>query len=196
MSSDYAPPQLSLDVLRKILSREYAKVFSDPSGRPKAAIHVYEELVANGQQELADIMMYFHAVTGAIPPPMPDRPNITYNISGSTIGSATFSSQVGSINSSVNVVAQQPGGIEFADALKALTDAVLKSTDLGESDKREALDALELVGKQAEEPPEKRKSGILKPVLESIPKLLSTASTAISVWHSVAPPILKFFGYA
>jgi len=195
MSSDYAPPEFSLDALRKILSREYTKVLADPSGRPKAAIHIYEELVASRQDELADLLMYYHSVTGAIPPPMSDRPNITYNISGSTIGSATFSSQVGSINSSVNAVSQQPGGIDFAAALKSLTDVVLKSNELAETEKREALDALELVGKQAEEPPEKRKSGVLKPVLDSIPKLLSTASTAINVWHSVGPHILEFFGY-
>lgn len=185
---------LSLESARIILSREYARISNNPSGRSGAVTRVYEELVASGQQELADLLMYFHAVTDAIPPPMSDRPNITYNITGSTIGSATFSSQVGAITTSMNVVAQQPGGADFAKAIKALTEAVIGARDISEAQKAETLDALELVGREAEQPPEKRKLGVLKPVLDSIPKLLSSASTAIGIWNELGPHILKFFG--
>lgn len=186
---------LSLDVVRVILSREYADISADPAAKPKAVLHVYNKLVESGQQEIADLLMYFHAMTGAVQPPMSDRPNITYNISSSTIGSATFSSQVGSITTSMNSVALQPGGMDFAGALKALTDAVLSATDLQEMQKKEAMDALEFIGKEAEETPEKRRLGILRPVVESIPKVLSSASAAITAWHTVGPHVLKFFGF-
>jgi hypothetical protein len=61
--------------------------------------------------------------------------------------------------------------------------------------KKEAMDALEFIGKEAEETPEKRRLGILRPVVESIPKVLSSASAAITAWHTVGPHVLKFFGF-
>jgi hypothetical protein len=187
-------PELSIEHARATVTKEYARVLANPATKQKMLLNIYNELVAEGQQEMADFLMTFHAMTGAIQPPMQDRPNITYNITGSNFGTAAFDSQVGSINTSMNVVAQQQNGETFAKALQELTKAVLASNDLQDAQKKEALDAFELVGKQAEEPAEKRKLGILKPVLESIPRILAAASALSTLWQTYGHDITRFFG--
>ncbi|HEX3683411.1 MAG TPA: hypothetical protein VHU83_12820 [Bryobacteraceae bacterium] len=189
-----AAPELSIEHARATVTKEYARVLANPATKQQMLLNIYNELIAQGQQEMADFLMTFHAMTGAIQLPMQDRPNITYNITGSNFGTAAFDSQVGSINTSMNVVGRQQDGQAFAGALQELTKAVLGSPDLQDVQKKEVLDAFELVGKQAEEPPEKRRLGILKPVLESIPKSLSSASALLNLWHTFGPHITGFFG--
>jgi hypothetical protein len=84
---------------------------------------------------------------------------------------------------------------DFSTALKQLTEAVVNSPELNDQQKKEALDALSFVGKQAEEPAQKRQTGVLKPVLEAIPKILSSASALVTLWHTAGPHIGAFFGF-
>jgi hypothetical protein len=84
--------------------------------------------------------------------------------------------------------------VVHATALTRLTQAVVDSPELNDQQKKETLDALSFVGKQGEEPPDKRQTGVLKPVLEAIPKVLSSASALVTLWHTFGPHILAFFG--
>ncbi len=127
---------------------------------------------------------------------MNQQPNITYNFNNSPIAMANFGTQIGNISASLTAIgSNDQKSKDFTTALKQLTEAVVNSTDLNEEQKKEALDALAFVGKQGEEQPEKRQTGVLKPVLESIPKILSAGSTLVSLWEKFGHHITAFFGF-
>jgi hypothetical protein len=112
----------------------------------------------------------------------------------SQIANANFGSQIGTITASLSAVAPRgKAGQEFATALKTITEGVVNSDELDEQQKKSILEALELVGQEAEAPPDKRRRCVFEPVLESLPKLLSSASALVNLWHAFVPHIIGFF---
>jgi len=158
-----------------------------------AQLAIYNRLRDAGQIDVAELLMIHERMSMANDPS--SKPSVTIHVKDSTVGNIVFDSVVTSINASVTALAQKDAsGAEFANALKELTDAVTSTSELRSDQKKGVLDALELVGKQAEESPNNRKMTILGPVLDSIPKLLSSAASLVSLWHNLGPQILAFFG--
>lgn len=160
--------------------------------RNKLKLQIYDYLKKNGMSDFAELLMIFDVVVRAN---MNNQPNVTYNFHNSPIAMANFGTQIGSISASLTVVGENDKrSKDFSAALKQLTEAVVNSTELKDEQKKEALDALSFVGKQAEEPPDRRQIGVLRPVLEAIPKILSSGSALVTLWHTFGPHLIHFFG--
>jgi hypothetical protein len=177
---------------KRIILALDAEIQAAGADRNKLKLQIYDYLEKNGLADFAELLMTFDAVVRAN---MNNPPNVTYNFNNSNIAMANFGTQIGNISASLTAVgSNDQRSKDFSTALKQLTEAVVNSTELNDQQKREALDALSFVGKQAEEPPEKRQTGVLKPVLEAIPKVLSAGSALVTLWHTFGPHILVFFG--
>jgi hypothetical protein len=175
---------------RRIIAKAYSRIEKSSNVCVKAAI--YDELCNAGQHELAEILMFYSAMEGAMS--MSGTPSYTFNISG-TVGNLNLGEQIGQITTSLTVVSRQgAGAAEFAQAVKSVTEEVVHCFDLGDPQKKEAIDALEFISQQATIEPEKRKAGILKSVVESIPKILSSAASGIAIWTKYGDHIRHFFG--
>jgi len=180
------------EVERIVLESE-ARIQAAGGDRNAVKLEIYRELRAKGFDYEADLLMTFDVVVRAN---MTQQPNITYNFNNSQIAGANFGTQIGNITASLTAVIQKnPQSANFASALKQLTEGIVNATELTDQQKKEALDALSFVGKQAEEPTDKRQTGILKPVLESLPKIFGGGAALINLWHAVGPHVLAFFGF-
>lgn len=170
-----------------------AQVQAAGTDRNTLKLQIYEALKAKGMDNEAELLMIFDVVGRAN---MSQQPTITYNFNNSPIAMANFGTQIGTISASLTAIgSNDQRSKDFTSALKQLTEGVVNSTDLSDQQKKEVLDALSFVAKQGEEPPDKRQTGVLKPVLESIPKVLSSASALVSLWHTFGPHIATFFGF-
>jgi hypothetical protein len=188
------PTDDSIDAVLRILWDNYGRIYGEPSDfrRRRFLQEVFGELRDNGQIPIAHLLMQFNAIMEGFGM---DRPNVTYNFNNATVANANFGTQIGTITASIESVRKEGGkGAEFATALKTLTEGVVNSQDLNDTQKKEVLEALELLGAEAQQPPEKRKRGLLRPVLDSMPKLLTSASALVNLWHTFGPHITGFFG--
>lgn len=87
------------------------------------------------------------------------------------------------------------GQPDLAQALKELTEAFTESKEIGEDQRKEALELLEDVSDQAAQPPEKRsRSGVIKAVLDSLSNLAGTATSLEKAWAAWEPHLRQFFG--
>lgn len=169
-----------------------AQVQAAGADRNKIKLQIYDALRAKGMENEADLLMTYDVIVRAN---MSQPPNITYNFNNNSIAMANFGTQIGSISASLSAIGgDDQRSRDFALALKLLTEGVVNS-DLTEQQKKEALDKFSFVGKQGEEPPEKRQTGVLKPVLESIPNVLGTAASLLTLWQTFGSHITKFFGF-
>ncbi len=182
-----------LQTARNIILAVEAQVIAAGTERNKLKIQIYDALRSHGLDFLAELFMIFDVVSRAN---MNQQPNITYNFHNSPIAMANFGTQIGNISASLTAIGSgDQRSKDFTTALKELTEAVVNSTDLSEQQKKEALDALSFVAKQGEEPLEKRQTGVLKPVLEAIPKILSSGTALVTLWNKFGPHIRTFFGF-
>jgi hypothetical protein len=189
MSLDQTP----LDKARAIIVEEFMRIRGPSSTGEsfQAQLAIFNRLRGDGEPGLAELFSIYDSMCMSAQPP---RSNVTYNIGHSTIGNAVFDSEVHSITANVNAVSQrEASGAEFASAMKQLTNAVAATDELGDAEKKGILEAFELVSSQAKESPEERKMTILKPVLDSLPKLLGAATSLVSLWSSLGPHILNLF---
>jgi hypothetical protein len=180
----------SFDEAYSIIAAAWAEIKAAGGTAAEAELAVFNRLKSSGQPKLAGLIYLYGRTL------MADTPKSHVIVQGgSSVGSIVLDSFVNTINASVNNVARQGAtGADFSKALKQLTEAVAATTELSEEQKKEVLETLELVAQQAEQPKEKRKMGILTPVLESIPKLLGVAASLASLWHSgLGAHILNFF---
>jgi hypothetical protein len=158
-----------------------------------AKLELFAELEAQGRTDLADSFLAYEAVL-IERPKVSDKPNV--NIYGGTFGNVNFGKQIGTITASANAVAEAnpEKGAAFADAIRTLTQSVTESDDLKDEQKKEALDAIEAIGSQAELSPEKRKPGIFKSALSYLPTILSATASTVKIWDLFGPTIKSFFG--
>lgn len=142
----------------------------------------HARLSAEGKTDLADLLLVVEAVLGERQ--MPNAQHI--NIYGGTFANLNFGEQIGTIHASAQKIEQsRPDGKPFAQALRDISKAVEQSSDLKDAEKKEALDAIELLGTQAELPAEKRKHGLIKASLAYLPGILATTHSVAQVWKDV-----------
>jgi len=119
---------------------------------------------------------------------------IQVNIHNSNIANLNLGSQVGTINTALQVISGQKSSEELAQAIKDFTEAVLGSTALPDPEKQEAVQILAEIAKQAEAKPEERASGMLKAGIAYLPTLIATAAHLTGLWDKLAPLIKHYFG--
>lgn len=165
---------------------------SDPASLRAARRKLSAELEEQGQKELADLLMTYFAVFGERSR-MSDEKHITTNIYGGNFANVNFGNQLGEINASIQTLSNGGGAQStLSQALRALTDGVEKS-DLDNNQKKKLFDALALVSGEAAKPAPERQDGIVQIVLESMPKMLSAASSLTSLWNTFGKTVTDYF---
>ena len=158
----------------------------------EAQLASYNRLRDAGLHDLAHTFMLYHTSLMDV---KLSKGDVTVTITDSTVGSVAFDSEVRNINTSVNALTDKGGKTaEFALALKQLTEAATTSNELSEDKKKALLESLEMIGQQAQEPPEHRKTTILKYVFDNLPKAFGVATSLAELWHTVGPTLINFFG--
>jgi hypothetical protein len=100
-----------------------------------------------------------------------ERPNI--NVTIHTAANVNLGTQVGTINAGLSAISQQgESSQELVKALMSLTDAVVRSTQLHETEKRETLEVIEEITKQAQSIPESRSLGKIKALVAGLHTLV------------------------
>jgi hypothetical protein len=112
-----------------------------------------------------------------------------------TIGNLNFQGVqlAESINVKIDRLKEQDGNDDIANALKELTTAIDKAT-LPDEQRNDLLEQVELLGDQASLPKEKRKKGLIKPVIDSIAGVCAGAGGLAVAWQLWQPVIMRFFG--
>ncbi len=105
-------------------------------------------------------------------------------------------SQIGTINAVLTSISQKAGSDdEIVGALRQLTDAVEHNTQLQETEKRDTLEVVEEIAKQAQGKPEARSAGKLKALISGLPALLNASKELLELWDKLSPSIRHYFGF-
>ena len=173
--------------IHTLLGEVYLANAADPyNGKAKAV--AYERIKQEFDLEEAEKFLAYVTFFGATIMPAP-----VINNHG-TIGTLITDGQVDTLTTVMNVVSKQGvEGADFANSLKILTEAVASAADLEQDQKRNALELLSSIGKEALAPPHER-GGVITGLLEALPKILSSAASLSSLWAIHGTHVLKFFG--
>jgi hypothetical protein len=145
--------------------------------------------------ELDSVMRSFGVRTQSprykIPPPTPivrhEGPMTFHNINvqGGVVGAIntgsvkTIDVVIGSLN--------QKGDPNLGSALKELTEAVLKSTELQARNKQELLEQLSFLSTQTTVSKDARQHGIIGSVLDGVGKAVNTSTALLALWQKIHP---------
>lgn len=145
-------------------------------------------------------------VTGLPPmgPRFPPRPRSVVvagaklhniNVSHSVVGTINTGS-IGSVDQSISALVQT-GHPEAANAIKALSEAILQSGDLTSNQKNELVESLSVISKEAASPVEARQNTVAVALLERAIKVTSLASDITDVcqkWWPVLQAVFRVAG--
>ncbi len=115
---------------------------------------------------------------------LPPVGNTIFNISNSTISGLNLGIVMGSLNASVQIL-QTHGGQQIADAIEKLTNAIGNSTEIKDTDRKELLENVAQVSKEASSHPDQRRPGVIKACLALLTTSLSTAKELIPLVHDL-----------
>lgn len=116
------------------------------------------------------------------------------HIESSNIANLNLGSQIGTINSALQVMSKgEQSQREFARALEEFTAAVLDSR-LSDANKQEVVEALSTIAQQGTRKPEERTKGILKALVIWIPTAIATAVDLTKLWDKFGPAIKAYLG--
>src|SRR4051812_1516516 len=102
-----------------MLLEMHAELSAQTGGRAALKKAAYKKLKAEGEGEIADLLMTFDAVCG-------ERNMTVFNFQNNQIANANFGNQLGEITASFNALkGQDENSANFAEALKALTERVV-----------------------------------------------------------------------
>jgi hypothetical protein len=97
------------------------------------------------------------------------------------------------VDTAVSVIGQQ-GEPQLAEALKALTEAVVASTAMNAASRQETIEILSALGSEATLPQAQRRAGVARPLLRRLRELLSVAADLTPVAQVAVPFIAAAFG--
>jgi len=121
-----------------------------------------------------------------------ERPNI--NVTIHSAANVNLGTQVGTINAALSAISEQGGSSqEVVKALKGLTEAVVKNTRFQDEEKRETLEVIEEITKQAESKPELRSLGKIKALIAGLHTLVAANADLTALWTQYAPVVKHFF---
>jgi hypothetical protein len=119
------------------------------------------------------------------------------NISGGSVGALNLSGLqiVESIDMKIGDLRKDTSAADFADALKALTEAIGSPTNpLSEQQRILALKQLNALGKEATTPAGERNEGVVHALVNTLANVCAGAGGLATVWATWGPAISKFFG--
>lgn len=89
---------------------------------------------------------------------------------------------------------KQSGNEELADSLKKIAEAIVNSKDLKPKQKDEAIEGINFISDQAQEPPESRKLSLLRTVItKQIPATINLSASLMTIWTKAGPIIKSYF---
>jgi hypothetical protein len=116
------------------------------------------------------------------------------HIHNSNVGNINLGSQIGQINVALEQISSgNEAQKEFARALDEFTKAVV-AADLPGTQKKDVVEALSTVAKQAAKKPEERSSGTLKAIMGWMPEVIASAAHLKALWEHFGPAIKTYFG--
>lgn len=126
-------------------------------------------------------------------PDIPEGPIILNNIkvSNSVVGSINTGT-VQTIDVSITYLSEG-GNEEVSRALKALTEAVINSSELSRTDRQDLLDQIAYLSEQAAGAAKDRKPGMIKAALSTIRQAAETLSTIVVAWNGAESILYKHF---
>jgi hypothetical protein len=116
------------------------------------------------------------------------------HVSNSVVGSINTGS-IGVIDQSISAL-MQVGEPATADALRALSEAILKSADLTANQKKDLMESLSVVSTEAVTPPAKRRNAVARALIEHCSKVAGLANDITDVCQKWWPVLLATFATA
>ena len=115
---------------------------------------------------------------------------ITVSVSGGQVGALNLGTVVGNIESNLNQI--DTNDKDLAEALKKLTEVVLKSGQLSSDEKKQITEQVEELSHQAAIPQAERKIGIVAGLSNAVAMALSHLSDFDKIWP-VAKGLLETY---
>ncbi|MGO1068427.1 hypothetical protein [Lysobacter sp. CA199] len=137
---------------------------------------------------------------GAHFPRFPPRPKPTFiqgvkmnniSVQNSVIGTINTGS-IGTVDQSISALIST-GQPDAAEAVKAISEAVLKSADLTGNQKNDLIDILSVVAKEAATPIESRKSGVALALIDKAEKITGLANDITDICQKWWPALVAVF---
>jgi hypothetical protein len=107
-----------------------------------------------------------------------------FNISNNIISGLNLGTVMGNLNASVQIL-QTHGGQEIAEAIERLTNAIGNSKEIRDEDRKELLENVAQISREASSDPDQRKPGVIKACFALLTTSLSTAKELIPLLHDV-----------
>jgi hypothetical protein len=148
--------------------------------------------ISNVVDVSANLCLLLHA---RYPLPIEEKQMTEIRISNSTIGILNAGQMNNFESIAVNIGKLNDSGLtDVAAAIKALTDAVARSTELASELKSSTLEQLESLSEQALLPEKERmKPSILRAIGTAVGSVLTAVSGLAEIWSACGPAIMKFF---
>ena len=130
-----------------------------------------------------------------IPPTTFAEGNVTFNninVAGSNIG-AINTGTIKNLDTSITIIENQ-GNSDLAVAVTELTEAVIKSNEIGNSVKDEINQQLELLVSQVTLDQQSRSMGVIKSLLAGTRNSVSVVASLLTIWDRVEPIFKSAFG--
>jgi hypothetical protein len=151
---------------------------------------------------LTDEMESISGVYGVLPRYAEPSPRYIIQSGGITLNNINVNnSEIGVLNTgnienvdSTVTVLKSEGNADLAAAVTALSEAVIKTTEITAEQKNQIIELLSTLAEEAVSPKEKQKKSVVKALINQIGELLSGASTIMSLWDIAKALFLKIFG--
>ncbi|WP_148264852.1 hypothetical protein [Collimonas fungivorans] len=113
------------------------------------------------------------------------------NVTDSVVGTINTGS-IGTVDQSITVLTQT-GEPALADAIKALSDAILESKDLTDAQRSELVDSLSVIAQEAATPKETRRNSVAMTLLERAMKITALAGDISGICQKWWPILVAAF---
>lgn len=110
------------------------------------------------------------------------------NVSNAQIGVLNTGS-VGTIDATITLLRNE-GNTAWGDAIRQMTQALVDTKDLNESNKNEAMELLAALSKEGVTPKPERKGGVIRALMSRLGELFVASEALRSLWEHLSPIFL------
>jgi hypothetical protein len=125
-------------------------------------------------------------------PPAPMTLN-NINVDRSVVGSIN-TGEVAAIDVSITYL-NQAGNKDVSNVLKILTEAIVNTPAVAQSDKSNMLDQVAYLSEQAAAAAKDRKPGVIRAALGAMTQAAGTVSAVAAAWNAAEPVLKSHFGF-
>ena len=97
------------------------------------------------------------------------------------------------VDSAITQLNQDAGTADVSKAISQLANAIVASNELNIEKRNEAIEILSVIASEATAPKEKRRAGIIKPLLASLGSIITPTANLLQIWQFSQPIITTFF---